>query len=399
VDLADPGLYSDGEPHAIWQLLRERDPVHWQPVAGRGGFWAITRYAEAQRVMTDHATFSSTGGVFLNLLGRSEPASGEQFASTDPPRHGPIRAPLQHELTAAAVGRHVESLRRDIAAMFDEGAATASFDFAAAMAPLPLTVLGPLLGIPAADWPRLARLVMMSVAEEDPDFQLREGPEATLRVARRDLFVYLLDLLLGRRRAPRDDLVGVMTGMTIDGRPMRPGAIVANAYSLLVGAAAAIPHVPAAALIEMTRLGRYADWASRPDLVPGVVEEALRWSAPAQHFMRFTTRPTRLGPVDLMAGEAVVVWLGAVNRDPAMFVAPQVFDVRRDPNRHLGFGAGRHYCIGANIARLALRIVFQELFARFASVELAGEVTHIRSTWLAGFKSVPVVVARRPVRR
>jgi cytochrome P450 len=398
LDLADPGLYGDGEPHAVWRALRESDPVRWQPVPGRGGFWSVTRYAHARQVMMNHVTYSSSGGVFLNLLGRSEPASGEQFASTDPPRHGWIRGPLQHEMSAAAVARHVESLRCDVASMLDE-AKNGPVDLMRAMANLPLAILGPLMGIPAGDWPRLARLVTMSVAEEDPDVQLPAGPEATLEQAHRELFGYLFDLVKAHLRAPRGDLIDVLMTMEIDGRRLRPGAVVANAYSIILGAGAAIPHVPAAALLELIRLNRYQECARRPDLIPELIEEALRWSTPAQHFMRIATRPARLGGVDIARGEAVVVWLGSANRDPAAFIDPDVFDPRRDPNRHLGFGAGRHYCIGNGIARLALRLVFQEMFSRFASFEPAGEVTHIRSTWLAGFKSVPVIATSRPSRR
>jgi cytochrome P450 len=395
IDLSDPRLYSDGEPHSAWRVLREQEPVHWQPVPGRGGFWSVTRYADAQQVMLDHTTFSSTGGVFLNLLGRSEPASGQQFASTDPPRHGWIRGPLSRRMTPAAVARHVDSMRADVSAMLDAGSAGGTFDLAAALAPLPLAILGPLLGIPAGDWPAVARLVLMSVAEEDPDVMLPAGPEQTLQQAHRELFGYLVGLVLEHRKAPRDDLIDVLTDMTVQGERLRAGTVVANAYSIVLGAGAAIPHVPAAAVIELSRTGRYAHYARRPELIPGLVEEALRWSTPAQHFMRIATRPVTLGGTPISRGDAVVVWLGSANRDPAAFPAPDHFDAEREPNRHLAFGAGRHYCFGNNIARMALRLVFEEMFARYAELIPTGEATHVRSTWLAGFKSVPVVASLR----
>lgn len=395
IDLSDARLYSDGEPHAAWRVLRESDPVSWQPVPGRGGFWSVTRYADAQRVMLDHATFSSTSGVFLNLLGRSEPASGQQFASTDPPRHGRIRGPLSRRMTPSAVARHVESLRADVASMLDTGGVGETFDLVAAFASLPLAVLGPLLGIPAGDWPRLARLILMSVAEEDPDVMLPGGPEQTLEQSHRELFGYLVDLVLQHQKTPRDDLIDVLIGMIVDGERLRPGAVVANVYSIVLGAGAAIPHVPVAAVLEFDRTGSYAHYARRPELIPGLVEEALRWSTPAQHFMRVATRPVTLGGTWIDRGDAVVVWLGSANRDPAAFPLPNHFDAEREPNRHLAFGAGRHYCIGNNIARMALQLVFKEMFARFAELVPTGEPSHIRSTWLAGFKSAPVVASLR----
>ncbi|MEV4754260.1 cytochrome P450 [Micromonospora sp. NPDC049559] len=390
VDLADPRLYGRGEPHAVWQALRDHRPVHWQPVAGRGGFWAVTRYADAEQVLTDHATFTSTRGVFLNMLGRDEPASDQQFAASDPPRHGRIRRPVQRELTVRAVARHTESLRADIVRLLAPALDGGTFDLTEVTGALPMAVLGPLLGIPAADWPRLARLVGMSVAEADPGFVLPEGVEATLRRAHRELFGYLLNLVQAHRREHRGDLVDVLAGTTVDGSPLSAGAVVANCYSLLLGASAAIPHVPNGALLELIRTGRYAAWADRPELLESGIEEALRWTAPARHFLRCATRDTRIGGVPVAAGDAVVVWIGAANRDERIFPDPHVFDLSRSPNRHLSFGDGQHYCVGAPIARLALRIFFTELFARFASFELTGEVEYVESNWLGGIKRMPV---------
>ncbi|MFK3979527.1 cytochrome P450 [Micromonospora sp. NPDC050397] len=395
VDLADPRLYADGEPHGVWRALRERQPVRWQPVDGKPGFWAVTGYADAERVLTDHGSFTSTRGVFLNMLGREEPASDHQFAATDPPRHGRIRRPVQRELTVTAVRRHAESLRNDIARLLAPALDGGVFDFAEATAALPLAMVGPLFGIPAPDWPHLARLVAMSVAEDDPDHQLPEGTEATLRRAHRELFGYLFNLVVAHRGGDRGDLVDVLTSMTVDGRRLSAGAVVANCYSLLLGASAAIPHVPSVALLELIRAERYADWAAHPGLLDSGVEEALRFAAPARHFLRCASRDTRVGGVNIAGGDAVVVWIGSANRDERAFTDPDTFDVRRTPNRHLSFGDGPHYCVGASIARLALRTFFAELFARFSSFELAGEVTYVRSTWLGGVKRLPVVARPR----
>ncbi|WP_329101196.1 cytochrome P450 [Micromonospora sp. NBC_01699] len=395
LDLSDPRLYGDGEPHGVWRAMRERQPVRWQPVDGRSGFWAVASYAGAELVLTDHATFTSTRGVFLNMLGREEPASDHQFAATDPPRHGQIRRPVQRELTVRAIRRHAETLRIDVARLLAPALDGGPFDFAEATSALPMAMLGPLLGIPAEDWPRLARLVAMSVAEDDPDYQLPQGTEATLRRAHRELFGYLLNLVVAHRRHPRADLVDVLASMTVGGERLSAGAVVANCYSLLLGASAAIPHVPNVALLELIRSGGYADWAGNPQLLDSGVEEALRWTSPARHFLRCATRTTRLGDVTIAEGDAVVVWIGSANRDERVFSDPYTFDVRRTPNRHLSFGDGPHYCVGASIARLALRTFFAEMFARFSSFELAGEVEHVRSTWLGGVKRLPVVATPR----
>lgn len=395
VNLADPRLFEYGEPHRLWQVLRARQPVRWQAVEGAAGFWAVTGYADAERVLTDHAGFTSTRGVFLNMLGRDEPAGDLQFASSDPPRHGELRRPVQREMTARAVRRHAESLRADVLRLLAPALDGGPVDFAAITGMLPMAILGPLFGIPAADWPRLARLVAMSVAEEDPDYQLPEGADSTLQQAHRELFGYLLNLVLAHRRRPRGDLVDVLASMSIGGRALSPGAVVANCYSLLLGASAAIPHVPNAALLELSRSGGYADWARQPDLLNSGIEEALRWASPARHFLRHAKRDARVGEASIAAGDAVVVWISSANHDERVFADPHRFDLRRTPNRHLSFGDGQHYCIGAPIARLTLRTFFTELFSRFSSFEPAGDVEYVRSTWLAGIRRLPLLATPR----
>lgn len=396
IDLADPLLYADGDPYAVWRSLRTHSPVHWQPVERPGsppglGFWAVTRYPEVDRVLGDHACFTSERGTLLNLLGKGDPAAGRQLAATDPPRHDRMRAPLQRAMGARSARAYAGQIRAGIKDLLRPGATGEPFDLAAAMGRLPLALIGPLLDLPAADWPDLARLTAMCAAEDDPDYQVGGGVADTLARGHRELFAYLADLVRHRARSPGDDLVSVLLGMRFEGARLPPGAVVSNCYSLLLGASVTLPHVPTAAVAELARTGRYADWAARPDLLACGVEEALRWSSPASHFMRHARCPVRLAGVPIAAGDAVVAWLGAANRDPAVFTDPDTFDVRRPPGRHLAFGSGRHYCIGAHLARATLRLVFTELFGTFESVTLLAEPVRVRSTFLAGIKRLPVV--------
>ncbi|MCG5439830.1 cytochrome P450 [Micromonospora foliorum] len=383
IDLSDPALFADGDPHAVWQAMRQRDPVRWQAVDSTG-FWAVSTFDGAERVLTDHATFSSTGGVVLNMLGRPEPAQGQQFSATDPPELARIRGPLQRELAMRAVQQHAAVVREHVRGLL--GSLSGSFDFATAVSPLPMAFLGPLMGIPAQDWPLIARLVAMSVAEHDPDTAVEEGPQATLDRGHRELFAYLLNLSLEHRKRPRGDLVNALLAL-----PISAGGVVANCYSLILGAAAAIAHVPTGTLAELLRTGQYPTWAARRAHIPGAVEEAIRWTSPAGHFLRTATRDTFIDGTAIAAGDAVVLWIGSSNRDERYFPDPHRLNPFRRGQRHLAFGAGAHYCIGAALARLALRIVFEEMFQRFSSFELAGDIVHVRSTWLAGIKSLPVV--------
>ncbi|MEU7581160.1 cytochrome P450 [Streptomyces sp. NPDC041068] len=402
VNLADPDLYAEGDPHAAWRTLRERAPVHWQPVSDTLGFWSVTRYADVERVLEDHASFTSEQGTLLSLLGRDDPAAGRQMAVTDPPRHDRMRAPLHRALRLRSAEAHADLIRAGVRELLPEAppGEELTFDLSAACAQLPLVVLGPLLGLPAADRPRLVRLAMMCAAEDDPEHQLPGGPAATLERGHRELFAYFADLVRDRRRRgePADghgDLVDVLLAMEVDGRRLTPGEVLSNCYSLLLGASVTLAHVPPATVLELSRTGRYAHWATRPELIDGCVEEALRWASPASHFMRHARRPLDLAGVPVARGDAVVAWLGSANHDPAVFERPRVFDPSRRPNRHLAFGAGPHYCAGASIARVTLRLFFAELFARYEEIEVTGAPRRARSTFLSGITHLPVRVRPR----
>ncbi|MFE0176135.1 cytochrome P450 [Streptomyces sp. NPDC059002] len=408
VNLADPELYADGDPYAAWRALREHEPVAWQAVSGTLGFWSVTRYEDVERVLEDHVSFTSERGTLLSLLGRDDPAAGRQMAVTDPPRHDRMRAPLHRALRLRSAEAHAGQIRAGIRELLPDvpPGAERTFDFAAACAQLPLVVLGPLLGLPARDRPRLVRLAMMCAAEDDPEHQLPGGPEATLQRGHRELFAYFADLVRERRRRPPEDadrdlaegagdLVDVLLSMEVDGARLTPGEVLSNCYSLLLGASVTLAHVPPAAVLELSRTGRYTDWAADPDLLDSGVEEALRWASPARHFMRYARRPVVLADMPLGAGDPVVAWLGSANRDGTVFTRPDVFDPGRRRNRHLAFGAGPHYCAGASIARVTLRLFFAELFARYAEIEVTGTPRRARSTFLSGITHLPVRVRPR----
>ncbi|MGW2231393.1 cytochrome P450 [Streptomyces formicae] len=409
VNLADPALYAEGDPYAAWRALRAHAPVSWQHVSDALGFWSVTRYADVERVLADHASFTSERGTLLSLLGRSDPAAGRQMAVTDPPRHDRMRAPLHRALRLRSAEAHTEQIRAGIRELLPDvpPGEERTFDFAAACAQLPLVVLGPLLGLPARDRPRLVRLAMMCAAEDDPEHRLPGGSEATLERGHRELFAYFADLVRERRRRgthddqpgrPHEepgDLVDMLLAMEVDGARLTPGEILSNCYSLLLGASVTLAHVPSAAVFELSRTGRYAEWADRPDLLDSGVEEALRRASPARHFMRHARRPVVLAGVPLAEGDPVVAWLGSANHDEAVFHRPDVFDPGRRRNRHLAFGAGPHYCAGAGIARVTLRLFFAELFARYAEIEVTGAPRRARSTFLSGITHLPVRVRPR----
>lgn len=395
VDLSDPGLYSDGDPHPVWHAMRERDPIRWQPVA-HAGFWSVTRYADITTVLRDHSTFTSQRGTVLSLLGTADPASGRQLSATDPPRHTTMRSPVQHALSPRLVARYTEQVRSEVRTLLAPFRDRGTLDLAEVTSALPMVATGTLMGLDRADWPRLTRMAIASVAPEDPDYQHRDGPAVTFHWAHRELFSCLHDVVNHRQRTPGQDLVSVLlAAKDDDGRRLEPGEVVSNSYGLILGATVTTPFVANAALFELLSSGAYEDWLRHPNLLDSGVEEALRWASPTNHLMRHATRDVDLGGVPIREGDPVVVWLGSANRDEKAFAAPYRFDVRRRPNRHLAFGIGPHYCVGHTVARLSLRLFFEELLSTAVNLHIIGPATHLRSTFIVGIKHLPIGVTGR----
>lgn len=395
-DLVAPTLHSDGRAYDVWRELRAVEGLSWQPVDGRGGFWSAVRFADADQVLRDWASFTSERGTLLDLLGTDDPAGGTQLAVTDPPRHTEMQTRLKRALAVRAVDRQRDMIqakvRRLLAPLGDGG----PFDFGQAMLALPMSVTGTMMGLPEADWPWLIDVNTACIAPDDPEYQDPAGRAATLENAHQELFGYFQDLVPHRRRHLGDDLISVLITTEFDGRTMSIGEIVSNCYSLLLGANVTTPHSPNFVLAEFVGTDLLADWAAHHrEVGPTAVEEALRWASPVNHFLRYATRDVDVGGTRVRAGDAIVVWLGAANRDDAEFPDASTFDLRRRPNKHLAFGIGPHYCVGHSVARVTLRILFDELFSEYQDFAPAGAPERLVSNFVSGWKHVPVTARHR----
>jgi cytochrome P450 len=397
VDLVNPALYGQGDPHAVWHALREGDPVHWQQVGSHLGFWSVTKFDDVSLVLRDHRIFTSQNGTLLNLLGKKDPASGQQLPATDPPKHTRMRSPVQRALNSKILEQHREAIRDEIRGLLSTIVDGEVFDFAELTGAIPMAVTGTLMGLDREDWPQLTYLTSQAIAPEDPEFIRPEGGEATLHRAHRELFASFEASMSRRSGAGNGDLIDLLATMEMeDGRHLRPGEIVANCYSLLLGANVTTPHVPNAAIIELMADDAYADWSSHPELLDQGIEEALRWSSPASHFMRYAKHDIKIRDVVIHANEPVVAWIGSADRDDEVFPDPYRFDVRRTPNKNLAFGIGPHYCVGHSVARISLHVFFEELFREFERFRPAGEPQHLHSNFIAGMKHLPLTAIRRP---
>jgi cytochrome P450 len=388
--LSDPLRYTDLSFRSDWARMRRSDRLEWTQVNERTGFWSVVRYADVDRVLRDARTFTSERGTLLNILGMEDPAGGRQIAATDPPRHTVLRARLQKAMAIKAIEKQQELITRLVREIIDPLADGGVFDFAEAMLALPVALGGESMGLPRADWPRLGYLLNSSIAAEDPEYRVAGGTQATLDRAHRELFSYFQDIYRERRRNLGDDLVSVLITTEVDGRTMSPGEIMSNCYSVLLGAVVTTPHSPNYLMTEHIGDGLLDRWAAEPAATPTGVEEALRLASPVSHFMRYAVSDTEVRGTKIKAGQAVVSWLGAANRDEDVFPEADTFDLHRRPNKHLAFGIGPHYCVGHTLARVTLRTLFTELLSRFTAFEPAGEPVRLHSNFISGFKHLPI---------
>lgn len=402
IDLYDARLYSHGDPHLAWQTLRREEPVFWQDLPDGRGFWSVTRYDDVRRVLADYTSFTSQRGAILKMLGTDDPAGGYQMAVSDPPRHTHVRKPLEELLTPAALRPHLpairDSVRKLLAPMCDEK----PWDMGVAMTALPMIVSGVLMGLPEKDYPDLVRRGLMTVAPDDEEFQVAGRPDATLRAAHHGLFAYFAEQVRERRADPGPDLgsrdlIGRMMTMTVEGSPMTDGEIVANCYSMLLGANVNTGHVLSAAVLQlMDDPAQYDRWAADEAGWKTGLTEALRWSSPVVHFLRYAVEDVEIGGRRIKAGQGVVAWIASANRDEDVFGDPFRFDLRRRPNREISFGYGPHRCIGTAAARITLDITLREILTRVERFEPAGDAEHLCSNFTAGIKHLPVVAHPRP---
>lgn len=398
VDLFDLDLYSSGDPHPIWDVMREKAPLHHQVLPDGREFWSVTRYEDVCRVLGDHREFTSERGTVPTHLGTDDVAAGVLLTSTDPPRHTEVRRPLGSKLTMRAVKSWEDSIRGTVSRFLQPALDGETFDLAEKALLLPAMVTGPLLGIPAKDWEELVQLTAMVTAPSDPHF-LQGSEAATLAISHHELVTYVKDWVKERRASGGEDdsLLQHLMSVRPGGEALSDEEIALDGYSILLGANVTTPHTVSGtvhALIE--RPEQFAKAQADPTLIPNLVEEGLRWTSAACNFMRYAVDDVEIAGGTIPARGAVVAWIGSANRDSAQFTDPHDFDItRHNAKRQVAFGYGPHFCIGAPLTRLTLRIFFEELLQRFGSIDLAGEPEHLRSYFIAGMTHLPIAAEKR----
>ena len=399
VDLADPDRFIDRVPFEMLALLRREDPVHWQEEPDGSGFWAVMKHADIRTVHKDYKTYSSErGGTSLQDLDPEQLEARKSMIDTDPPRHFKLRALINKNFTPNAVRGHEAAIRELISEIADRALELGEMEFVSEVsAELPMRVFAEMLGAPQEDRRYLVDLGDRILGTDDPELvdpeELRKNRHLPFSSpAAGEMFEYGRALAEKRRREPQDDIVTSLVHAELDGEPLTQREY--DTFFLLLATAGneTTRHTISHGLLalhehreQLTRLQR------EPELIPTATEEILRWATPVMHFRRTATRDVELGGKSIQENDKVVTWLISGNRDEDVFESPDVFDVGRDPNPHQTFGPGGvHFCIGAGLARLEIRLMFEELVPRIGSIELTGPVERLRSNFFNAIKRMPV---------
>jgi cholest-4-en-3-one 26-monooxygenase len=409
LDVIGPDTYMrDGYPHAAWKRLRKESPIHWFDVPGGVGFWAVTRRADIVWLSKQPTRFIN--GPRLAVFEEGAPVEGErkfvrQLLNMDPPDHAEYRGTASAWFTPRSIERRSEEVRRIARELLHEMAGDGEIregDFVRDLAvPLTLGVLADMLGVPRADWPKMFEWTNRVAGSADPEFQAGEsaggGQQVPFEQTRNELFGYFADLAAERRKDPRDDIVSVLANSTIAGAPMPPLELLSYFFLLVVAGNETTRNAASGGLLALIENpGELEKLRSDPGLLNLATEEIVRWTSPVIQFCRTAVEDVELHGKQIRKGDAFCLFYPSANRDEEAFEDPDVFRVDRRPNPHVGFGIGEHFCLGANLARLELRVIFAELAQRLDEIELAGPYERMRSSFLGGVKRMPIRYRLRP---
>ncbi|MFJ2958322.1 cytochrome P450 [Streptomyces sp. NPDC087270] len=392
-DLTDPATFAGDAQHSFWREARRTSPVYWHEGAdGRPGFWVVASHADVQGCYNSPKTLSSARGTVLDVLLRGDDsAGGRMLAVTDRPRHRQLRNLMLRAFSPRMLSDVAERVRSRTAALVAEVAGPGTFDFATEVADhLPIQTICDLLAIPWEDRGQLLEWNKrtLSSATAEPD-------ELDALSARNEIVLYFMDLAARRRVRPDSDVVSMLATAEVEGARLPLEDIALNCYSLILGGdessrMAAISAVHALALHP----GQWRDLREGRIPLDTAVEELLRWATPALHFARTAAVDTVIGGQRIRARDIVTLWNVSANNDEDVFDSPRTLNLSRTPNQHIAFGRGPHFCLGAFLGRVSLHALLAALATTVEKVELTGPPVPVYSTFLQGYRSLPVHLAR-----
>jgi cytochrome P450 len=381
--LHSPDFYA-GDPYPAYRELRASAPVCWNDVTN---FWALLKYEDIRFVSSNPALFTSTKGITIPDPAMPSPVQEGNLIFSDPPRHRQLRKLINSGFTRRQIAVLEPKIREIVRGILDAIEPGSVHEFAEQIAaPLPTRMIAELIGAPPDDWEQFRAWSDAATGTADPEIELDS------LVAMGQLFEYFQKLIAARRVEPRDDLLSVLAEAEIDEHRLTDEDLLNFAFLLLVAGNETTRNLIALgtlALIEHPDQRRLL--VDDPSLIPGAVEEMLRWNSPVVHMARAATADIEIRGQLIREGEVVVMLYQSANRDEEIFGPDsEEFKITRNPNPHIAFGCGEHSCVGAQLARLEATVLFEELLRRFPSLELVGPVDRMRATMVPGVKRMPV---------
>jgi cytochrome P450 len=405
LDLSDLDLWRDGPPHEVFDALRDEAPLHWSELGDfpwESGFWSVVRFDDIAAVGRDHETFSSQRSIIVVDKLETDPEkpdpmdlAANMMITMDPPRHDRLKALVQRAFTPKRALDHTERMREIINLVFDralerhpDGRVDLVQDVGVFV---PAMVIGDMLGAPREDAEQLVDWTNRTTAFEDP----RMVPDLGEVWRALEEFVPYVNAMIDEREAhPTDDLTTAFIEAEVDGDRLSHEEVLMFFFLLMVAGNDSTRAVFTSGIKSLLDDPEQMDLV-RSGVVPleQVVEEFVRFNPAFAYMRRTATRDTEVAGQAVAKGDKLALWYVAGNRDPGAFEDPHRFDVRRDPNPHQGFGGGgRHFCLGAGLARLELKLWLEETLRRFGEIELAGECERVSSTFLNQYRSLPVAL-------
>ena len=409
ITLANLDVFENGAPWSLFTDLRRESPIHWnEEEKPNSGFYSVTRYHDIVKVLRDSDTFTSERFTNLEEVDAEQEEARRSLLETDGTRHRALRRLLQGQFTPQAVAKYETFLRGLTATTLDNAFAKGEFDFVEEVAAdFPIQVLAKLLDVPESDTGQLIEWGNRMIGFDDPEHAdvLISDPESEKyrlvpfkSPAALEVFAYGDELARQRKGKDGTDLVSVLINSPMsDGIELTERDFHTNFLLLVVAGNETTRHTISHTMNNLiNNPDQLALLQERPDLIPWAVEEFLRYASPVYHFRRTATKDVDFNGVEIKKGQKIVPWFASGNRDDSVFENPNKFDVTRNPNEHMAFGrGGPHMCLGNALARIELRVMFEDLVSRVDKVERVGDVDFLRSNFVHGIKRMPVKVTLR----
>jgi cholest-4-en-3-one 26-monooxygenase len=396
------GYAESGYPHELWTRMRAEDPVYWWDDTDGLPFWAITKHADITEI-------SRQPDVFLNgprLTISHEPEVKMDFPPTliqmDNPRHAIFRQLVSKRFTPRAlkkIDHDIEVIGKEIVDALVKDSDSGECDFVKEVsAPLPIAVIAWLLGVPREDWELLFDWTNRIIGAGDPEFAVEgKTPSEAAQATMIELFLYFTKMVEEKRKNLSDDLVSHFINMRVDGKPLEPMDLMAWCLIIVVAGNETTRNGTSGGMLAFVEhQDQLRKLQGNMGLLGSAVEECVRWSTPIIHFARTASQDYVLRGKKIEKDQSVALFYPSANRDEEIFEDPFAFRIDRNPNRHLSFGVGEHFCLGSHLARMEMKVAYKHLLPRIEEIEIAGPVERLRSTLVGGVKHLPIRYKLRP---